>query len=43
MGPNGKPTRYILFAKTDPDNTTPIGYIAADPVKGLPKGPVLPV
>jgi hypothetical protein len=42
-GPNGKPTRYILFAKTDPDNTTPVGYIAADPVKGLPKGPVLPV
>jgi hypothetical protein len=43
MGPNGKPTRYILFAKTDPDNVTPIGYIAADPVKGLPKGPVVSV
>jgi hypothetical protein len=42
LGPNGKATKYILFAMTDPDNTVPVGYIAADPVKGLPTGPIMP-
>jgi hypothetical protein len=42
LGPNGKPTKYILFAMTDPDNTVPVGYIAADPIKGLPTGPIMP-
>jgi hypothetical protein len=42
LGANKRPVGYIVFATTDPELTKPIGYIKADPVKGLPTGPVLP-
>jgi ribA/ribD-fused uncharacterized protein len=42
LGANKRPVGYTVFAITDPELTKPIGYIKAEPTKGLPTGPVLP-
>ena len=40
----GKPDRYIFFDIEDTENTTPIGYVIADPNnKYLPKGAIIPM
>jgi ribA/ribD-fused uncharacterized protein len=41
VGGAGKPEGYMLFATTDPELNTPVGFIKANE-KGLPSGPVLP-
>ena len=41
LGANKRPVGYLVFATTDPELTKPIGYIKAEPTRGLPTGPVL--